>query len=94
MDALERAIVINEQIVSLAPKDGPDYLLPLRNLGLSLKKRYDQTGSIDDIARAITLNEQALELISIINPSRSVYLNNLGALLLSWFEHSGSEERS
>ncbi|PQE31107.1 CHAT domain-containing protein [Rutstroemia sp. NJR-2017a WRK4] len=59
MDDLEEAIQIGREAVDATPKDHPDYIIYLNNLGVRLSDRYSRTGAIEE---AIEFLQTALYL--------------------------------
>ena len=57
---------------------------------IALQRRFERTGSMDDLDRAIRTNEQAVASTPDDHPNRGMYLNNLGNALQSRFERTGS----
>jgi len=86
-DSIE-AIQIMEQEIEMAGK----HILPhmLSNLGIMLSRRFERTGSIDDLNRAVDVAEQAVNATPEDHPNRAGRLNNLENLLTTQFERTGS----
>ena len=78
MEDLDRAIRTNEDAVDSTPNDHPSRAICLNNLGNTLHRRFERTGSIDDLDRAIVTKEQAVESTPNDHIDRALNLNNLG----------------
>jgi len=91
IDELNRAVTWFGQVVA-STSDTKKYTESLNNLGVALQRRYEQTGSMEDLERAIEVLSQATELTSEEHPDYAVIANNLGSGLDSYFEQTGSIE--
>lgn len=65
-------------------------LLYLNNLGIWLGKRFERTGSMDDLKRAVKVTDMALNSTPQGHPDRASLLNSLGIRLARRFERTGS----
>jgi len=90
MDDLDRAIMAKEQAVELTPVNHPDRAGRLNDLGNSLQRRFERTGSMDDLGHAIVTQEEAVESTPLDHPDRAAWLSNLGITLQSRFQRTGS----
>ena len=70
----------------------PSRAMCLSNLGISLHKRFEQTGFTEDLDRAITMNEKAVASRPIDHPDRSALLCHLAGTLLRRFLKTGSTD--
>jgi hypothetical protein len=76
---------------SLPPRPSFPHGLPcLNNLGAILGRRFERTGSMDDLDRAIETVSVAVQATSQDHPVRPAYLNNLGNMFRRRFERTGS----
>lgn len=64
--------------------------LVLGDLGVMLHKRFEQTGSLDDLNRAIDAVGQAVDATSEGDPDQALYLKNLGVWLRTRYERTAS----
>jgi hypothetical protein len=62
----------------------------LNNLGNWLGRRFERTGSMDDLNRAVDVADMAVNATPQDHPDRAGRLNNLGSWLGMRFERSGS----
>ncbi|RYP53061.1 hypothetical protein DL770_011005 [Monosporascus sp. CRB-9-2] len=76
--------------VNATPQDHPDRAGRLNNLGNQLGRRFERTGSMDDLNRAIDVADMAIDATPQDHPDRAAYLNNLGNQLGRRFERAGS----
>ena len=74
MDDLVRAIATIVLAIELTPVDHPDHATCLNNLGIALRKRFERTGSMEDLDRAITTSEQAMESIPVWTRTVNLWL--------------------
>jgi tetratricopeptide (TPR) repeat protein len=74
----------------LTPVEHSNRAMGLTALGIALQRRFERTGSMDDLDRAILTSEQAVKLTPVNHPSRAIYLNNFGSALAKRFERKGS----
>ncbi|KAL7918917.1 CHAT domain-containing protein [Trichoderma austrokoningii] len=62
----------------------------LSNLGSMLGRRFERTGSMDDLNRAVSVASDAVDATPHDHPHRAACLNNLGNRLGRRFERTGS----
>ena len=91
-DDLDRAITIEERVLTLTQDDHPNRGMRLHNLGAALHRRFEVTGSMEDLDHAIAIKGQAVESTSDGHPDRAAMLNSLGISLQSRFDRTGSTE--
>lgn len=56
------AITMKGQAVTSTPDDHPKRAVYLNNLGNALERRFDRTGSTDDLERSIATKEEAVAI--------------------------------
>ncbi|RYP40255.1 hypothetical protein DL767_001798 [Monosporascus sp. MG133] len=66
------------------------FILEDVELMLSRNRRFERTGSMDDLNRAVDVADMAVNAIPQDHPYRADYLNNLGNQLDNRFERTGS----
>ena len=62
----------------------------LDSFGAMLSRRFERTGSIDDLNRAVDVTSMAVDATPQDHPDRAVILSNLGSHLSRRFERTGS----
>jgi methyl coenzyme M reductase subunit C-like uncharacterized protein (methanogenesis marker protein 7) len=69
-----------------------EYITPhaLSNLGAMLGRRFERTGSMDDLNRAVEVTNMAVDATPQDHPDRAACLNNLGSRLGTRFKRTGS----
>ena len=80
--------MIRERAVELTPDQG-ECSMYLNNLGSALLKRFEWTGSMDDLDRAITANKRAVESTR-PDVNYTMYLSSLANALVRRAERIGS----
>ncbi|KAL6818973.1 CHAT domain-containing protein [Trichoderma camerunense] len=87
---------LNEAIetIELAISKAGEYTttVMLRNLGVMLRMRSEQTGSTDDLNQATSILRDAVDAMPHDDPNRALSLSYLGVSVLSRFKHKGSME--
>ena len=62
----------------------------LSNFGAMLGRRFERTGSMDDLNRAVDIADMAVNITPQDHPDQAGYLNNLGNWLGRRFKRTGS----
>ena len=79
-----------EQAIDITPQESNDLAGRLSNFGAILGRRFERTGSTDDLNRAVEVANIAVDATPQDHPDRAGYLNSLGNLLGRRFERTGS----
>ncbi|PVF92186.1 TPR-like protein [Serendipita vermifera] len=90
LDRLEQAISQYRAAIEVIPEDDPQVPDILNNLGISLRRRFEQVGCLDDINEAIERHEIAIILRPDDDSDKSGRLINLGGALFRRFERIGN----
>ncbi|KAL0575285.1 hypothetical protein V5O48_006686 [Marasmius crinis-equi] len=80
------------RVVSLCPARHRRHAPALDQLAAAMRKRYDQTGKIEDVEEEITLHKEALQLRPEGHSDRPKSLNNLAKIIRVRFEMLGRSE--
>lgn len=77
MDDLNQATMMKEQTVTAALSDHPDHAIHLNNLGISLQRRFERTGSLNGLNQSITTYKQAAAITPINHADYTTYLGRI-----------------
>lgn len=91
MPDLEEAIRVGREAFRSMPKDHPDRVSLLNNLGLQLGDRYARTGADGDLDESIELIRESVKMTPERHISRAKRLNNLQIRLGDRFLATGAE---
>ena len=70
------------------PDDHPNLPIYLNILGYGLRRRFEQSGTVEDLEEAIRRAEQAVAATPVDHPEPATYLYSLGLGLQRRFERS------
>ncbi|KAJ7851773.1 CHAT domain-containing protein [Mycena leptocephala] len=80
---------MKEDALQLTPDGHPDKPSRLKNLGISLFRRFEQLGDLSDIKKYVLMFEDAVQFTPDGHPDKPFRLNGLGSSLLRRFERLG-----
>ncbi|KAJ5414516.1 hypothetical protein N7509_001143 [Penicillium cosmopolitanum] len=92
MADLEEAIQVSRRAVQATPKDDPQLIGWLNNLGNDLERRYERIGQVNDLEEAIQMSRQAIQVAPNNHPEMKWLLNSLGDKLRRLYEQRGQAE--
>ncbi|PVF91494.1 hypothetical protein CPB86DRAFT_878492 [Serendipita vermifera] len=90
LELLEQAISQYRSAMEVIPEGGPKVPGILNNLGVFLRRRFEQLGCLDDINEAIERLEMAIHLTLDGASNKPSSLTNLGSALARRFERVGN----
>jgi hypothetical protein len=83
VDDLDQAITLKEQAVASTPPDHPDRVERFNSLGSALQRRFERTGSMNDLVQAITSKEKAVVIDIATSSIRLKAARSCSELLIS-----------
>ena len=78
---LNMVIMLYDDLAVSMSSNHPDRARRLNNSSVAVSRRFERTGSMNDLDRAIAMNQETIALTPEDYPNHGIYLNNLGIAL-------------